>query len=235
MKKKFLFESSWVIFFILLFIFLKLCVIGLYLVPSPSMLPGLIPGDRVIANKLAYGLNIPFVNSPILRWSTPKRGDIILFSFENNSDIYIKRVIGLPGDLITFHLGQVLINNTPLNLQPIPYAPSYENLNSYAEGLNLYKEYNNTLFEAPHAVYLSKEPERTFFESRRFLVPPGKLFVLGDNRDNSADSRVYGYVDMKDVYGKASFVLFSTTGESFFPQFRKERFFMSISLPFFLL
>ena len=152
------------------------------------MLPNLVPGDRIITNKLAYGLTIPFVQTPLFQWAFPKRGEVILFSFSNNSDIYIKRVIGLPGDLVTF--GESLKYNYDINM--------------------------------------SKEPSRTFFESRRFLVPPGKIFVLGDNRDNSADSRVYGYVDAKDVYGRASFVLFSTTGDSLFPKFRGDRTLSSI-------
>lgn len=216
-KNKFWSEFSWVVFFIFVFIFLKLCVIGLYLVPSNSMLPTVLPGDRVVANKLAYGLTIPFVQTPLFQWSIPNRGDIILFSFSDQDEIYIKRVIGLPGDYITFREGEVFINREPLSLEYLPQ------IHPLSPDLNLYKEQNAKLFNQPHLIYLAKDPARTFFESRRFLVPPGKLFVLGDNRDHSADSRVYGYVDMKNVYARASFVLFSTTGESILPNFRKER------------
>jgi signal peptidase I len=222
MKNKLFVDFSWIVFFILLFIFLKLSVIGFYLVPSPSMLPNLVPGDRILANKLAYGFTPPFFNTTLFQWSFPTRGDIILFSFENNSDIYVKRVIGLPGDLITFKEGQVFINDVPLTLT----MTLQKNIDS---NFSLYGEQNSALLNKPHTIYMSKEPDRTFFESRRFLVPPGKLFVLGDNRDNSADSRVYGYVDTKNVYGRASYVFFSTTGESFFPKFRGDRTMLNIN------
>ncbi|MES2615490.1 MAG: signal peptidase I [Bdellovibrionota bacterium] len=221
MKKKFWLDFSWVVFFILFFIFLKLCVIGFYLIPSPSMLPAFVPGDRVIANKLAYGLTLPFFQTPLFQWSTPQRGDVILFSFPHESEIYIKRVIGLPGDFITFNEGIISINREPLVLKNMIQQKENElELNLFEEG--------QPHFKKSHLVYMSKEPAQTFFESHRFLVPPGKLLVLGDNRDNSADSRVHGYVNLKDVYGRASFVLFSTQGDSFFPNFRKGRTFITI-------
>lgn len=222
-KSKFFVDFSWIVFFIFLFIFLKICVVGIYLVPSPSMLPELIPGDRIIANKLAYGLAIPFIQTPFFQWSTPQRGEVILFSFPNKSEIYIKRVIGLPGDLISFKNGAVYINGDELKLQTVSHVYLTEG------DLTPYLENNSRLFKKSHDIYLSKEPSQTFFETRRFLVPPGKLFVLGDNRDNSTDSRAYGYVDFKNVYGRASFVLFSTTGKGFLPKFRSERTILNIS------
>lgn len=220
-KKKFWVDFSWIVFFIIVFILVKLCVVGLYLVPSPSMLPSLIPGDRIITNKLAYGLSLPFLQKPITQWATPNRGDVIVFSFTDNPDIFVKRVIGLPGDLITFQEGVVSVNREPLVLRKLPQADD--------PTLNLFDEGNLRIFNDSHPIYMSRLPSKTFFESHRYLVPPNKYFVLGDNRDNSADSRAYGYVDSKNIYGQASFVLFSTTGESFLPKFRKERFFTGVS------
>ena len=222
-KNKFLVEFSWVIFFILVMVFFKVCFFGFYVVPSQSMEPNLEPGDRIFANKLAYGLRIPFLPTSLLQWSFPKRGDIILFSYENEDEIYIKRVLGVPGDLISFREGVVLINGAPLNLIKLEQKPSWD------EGLTTYEEANPSFFQSPHAILLSTMPTKTFFESRRFLVPPGKLFVLGDNRDHSADSRVYGYVDAKRVYGKAHFILFSTTGISLWPHFRNGRVMKSLN------
>ena len=216
-QKKIWSDFSWVLFFILLFILFKLCFFGLYLVPSPSMTPNLLPGDRVFSNKLAYGFTLPFFTNPLFHWSTPKRGDIVVFSFDGQTDLYIKRVIGLPGDFITFQNGQVFVEKNPLSLTKI------KDVQEQNELVTLFKEESKILLPHSHNIYLSKNPSWTFFESRRYLVPPHKFFVLGDNRDNSSDSRIYGFVDKNKIKGRVSFVLFSTQGESLWPNFRWDR------------
>lgn len=110
MKNKILSECTWVIAFIALFILIKSSFLSFYLVPSSSMMPNVIPGDRVMLNKLAYGLWLPFCNSPIIAWGFPKRGDVILFESPNGEGTFVKRVIGLPGDSIAFQLGHLVVN-----------------------------------------------------------------------------------------------------------------------------
>jgi signal peptidase I len=211
-------DAGWVLFFIALFAFLKLCVVGFFLLPSSSMEPTLLPGDRVFVHKLAYGFTPPFFSHPLLTWSQPKRGDVIVFSktIQGEEQLFIKRVIGLPGDQISFEKGLVRINQTTVALTPNQSMGSPVN-NAFDEG-------TQPFFEGNHTILLSKTPSRTFFESRRFLVPPGMVFVLGDNRDNSTDSRQYGYVTLSQILGKANFVIFSTTGNSWKPEFRTHRF-----------
>ena len=196
LQSNFFYETSWVVFFILFLAFIKLSVLSFYLIPSESMLPNILAGDRIMTNKLAYGLWLPFANKPFLHWSTPKRGDVILFHVPDEQGTFIKRVIGLSGDTVTFKKGILFING------------------------EIYKE---------QGILTEPEPDQTFFESRRFIVPPHSVFVLGDNRDHSVDSRVFGYVPENFIYGKANFIFFSTEGsKSLLPQFRTERFFKSL-------
>ncbi len=219
MKKEFWSDFSWVLFFIVLILFVFSSGTGVFLVPSSSMEPTLLPGDRILANKLAYGINAPFFSNLLFTWSAPQRGDVVLLSFAGNNKLYVKRVIGLAGDEISFSHGMVNINGQELKLKPLP-SPVGE-MNLYEEGLCNGKK--------THTIYMAKKPSQTFFEARRFLVPPGKLFVLGDSRDNSNDSRVYGYVDVKRVYGKAQRILFSTTGLNYiWPDMRSERGFLRV-------
>jgi signal peptidase I len=226
-KKIFSHDVFWVLFFIFVLLFLKACMLGFYLVPSPSMVPNLLPGDRILTNNLAYSFHVPFLRANIFQWAMPNRGDIILFSFSNNSDIYIKRVIGLPGDLITFRDGNVLINGKLLELSEQKISDD-KNTETHSIRFKLYAESNPDFFHIAHFVQMSEAPSTTYFETRRFLVPPDHVFVLGDNRDQSADSRVYGFVPMNQIYGKAMWILFSTTGDEGLPHFIKKRWFKSI-------
>lgn len=223
LKKNYFSEFAWVVGFILLFILIKTSVISFYLIPTPSMMPNIIPGDRVMLNKLSYGLWLPFFNSPVVVWSHPKRGDMVFFNSPNGQGTFVKRVIGVPGDVIFFHKGIVIINGQQVSQSFLGNSPlrSYQN--------NVIIEENKDLHLFPHLILLSQEPGRTYFELGRFIVPPHKVFVLGDNRDSSVDSRVFGFVDEAGLYGKAMFILFSTAGnKGLFPEFRMNRFFHGV-------
>ena len=224
LKKNHLTEFLWVFGFILFFIMIKTSIVSFFLIPTSSMLPNIIPGDRVMLNKLSYGLWLPFKDSPLFRWKSPIRGDVIFFKSPNSNETFVKRVIGVPGDTISFHKGIVIINGEQLSQSYIGNSPYrfYQN--------TLIIEENKDLHFAPHLILMSEVPSRTYFESGTFIVPPKKVFVLGDNRDSSVDSRVFGFVDEDSLYGKAIFVLFSTTGDTdLFPEFRTERFFKKIN------
>ncbi|APJ03443.1 signal peptidase I [Silvanigrella aquatica] len=223
MKKNYVSEFAWVIAFILFFILLKTSVMGFYLVPTPSMLPNIIPGDRVMMNKLSYGLWLPFLDSPLMTWGSPKRGDVVFFESPNGQGTFVKRVIALPGDVVSFYKGIVIINGQQVSQSYMGNSPyrHYQN--------NVIIEENKDLHLRSHLILMSQEPGSTYFESGRFIVPPHKVFVLGDNRDSSVDSRVFGFVDEKALYGKAWFVLFSTAGNNgLFPEFRTSRFFQRV-------
>lgn len=224
LKKNYFTEFLWVVGFILLFIFIKTSILGFFLVPTPSMLPNIIPGDRVLLNKLTYGLWLPFVSSPLVSWKSPSRGDVVFFQVPNGHETFVKRVIGVPGDVVSFYKGLVVINGQQVSQSFIGNSPYryYQNC--------LIIEENKDLHLVPHLILMSDEPSKTYFESGTFIVPSNKVFVLGDNRDSSVDSRVFGFVDEDALYGKAVFVLFSTTGDtSLFPEFRTDRFFKKIN------
>ena len=151
-------------------------------IPSSSMENTLLVGDHIFVNKFIYGYHVPYTKGRILRFSTPKRGDIIVFVFpEDTSKDFIKRVIGLPGDTVEIRRKTVLVNGTPLEE---PYT-------RFADGMDA----------------------ELLVRTRDILppvrVPAGKLFVMGDNRDRSYDSRFWGFVDMDAVLGKALFIYFS--------------------------
>jgi signal peptidase I len=219
-KKSLFKESLWVLIFILFFGVLYAFVLGFYLIPSPSMMPSIVPGDRVVLNKLSYGIRLPFQEKPMLTWNSPLRGDIVFFASPNGQGTYIKRIIGLPGDVIRFKQGVISVNGLILQQRCLK-----ESDNGACLG-NILIEENRDLHLPSHPILISEEKGATFFEYKKFIVPPGKFFVLGDNRDQSVDSRVFGFVEEFRLYGKAVFVLFSTEGDSrFFPKFRIDRFF----------
>ena len=151
-------------------------------IPSSSMENTLLVGDHIFVNKFVYGYHVPYTRGRILRFSAPQRGDIIVFVFpEDPSKDFIKRVIGLPGDTVEVRRKGVYVNGEPLEE---PYTRFADGRN--ADGL-----------------------VRTRDDMPPVRVPEGKLFVMGDNRDRSYDSRFWGFVDMDAVIGKALFIYFS--------------------------
>lgn len=202
-----------------------------YHVPTASMEPTIKVGDRLLANKLSYGLKVPFTDYYILQWSKPKTGDIIVFKYPSDTSIdYVKRVVGVPGDRI-----KVINNNLYINgkmqekvdhnddrtiLEDIEDSPKHKSL------------YREQLSDVNHWVILNKANPLQIFKPRypnqgEFLVPENSYFVMGDNRDNSLDSRAWGIVDASYIRGKALFVLWSLyhpEQESFLPSVRFNRF-----------
>ncbi len=151
-------------------------------IPSGSMENTLLVGDHIFVNKFIYGYHVPFTRGRILEFTTPKRGDIIVFVFpEDPSKDFIKRVIGVPGDVVEIRRKTV-----------------------YVDGIAL---------KEPYVHYADKAEADSFQRPRDDMapirVPPGKLFVMGDNRDRSYDSRYWGFVDMDEVIGKAFIIYFS--------------------------
>ncbi|MBI5568863.1 MAG: signal peptidase I [Desulfomonile tiedjei] len=157
-------------------------VIQAFKIPSSSMENTLLIGDHIFVNKFLYGYHIPFTKGRVLQFSTPKRGDIIVFVYpEDRSKDFIKRVIGLPGETVEIRNKRVLIDGKQLE----------EGYVRYVDGLS-----EERMIPARD----SHPPVK---------VPPDKLFVMGDNRDRSSDSRFWGFVDMDAVIGKAVIIYFS--------------------------
>ncbi|MBI3540540.1 MAG: signal peptidase I [Deltaproteobacteria bacterium] len=200
-------------------------VIEAFKIPSGSMIPTLMIGDHIFVNKFIYGLRIPFTKKRIVTFKTPERGDPIVFIYPmDESKDFIKRVVGLPGDRIQIRGDDISINGEPVVRQQIRVAPR-ENSTALLEvipeatanqsgvhtistfpGWEDYQYYVEPLGPVHHLVQFDDRPS---YEGFDFEVPPQHLFVMGDNRDNSADSREWGFVPMENIKGKAMFVWLS--------------------------
>jgi len=162
-----------------------------YLVPSGSMEPTIAIGDRIFVNKLAYDLQIPFTGVSVSKLGDPKRGDIVVFTNPKNGIRMVKRLVGLPGDELKIKDGFVQINGEDLN-QKISF-----------------NEYGYVEKNGEQEYFVKRHPIRRLKGVQSMQVPEGHYFMMGDNRDNSSDSRAWGFVPRKNLIGKANSVLFS--------------------------
>ncbi len=200
---------------VLMVLVLRWAVVEPFVIPSGSMLPTLKIHDHLLVRKFSFGLKWPFGNDFIWMWSTPQRGDIVVFKYPKNPRVfYIKRVIGIPGDRIEIRGHRIVING-----QKLQYAPvNSEMTNEGTEDLN-YDFYEEDVLGARHLVrYLKRGAEQNTLEfqdehdaqalsDQEFVVPKGSFFVLGDNRDESSDSRIWGFVEARELVGKPWIIL----------------------------
>ena len=176
-----------------------------YDVPTGSMKPTIIEGDRIFVNKLAYDLKVPFTMVHLAQWDNPGRGDIIVFYSPYDGKRLVKRVVGLPGDKIHMIDNRVYVNGTIAKYEPID--PSViSQLSSTDRKSSKFAE--EEVGGMQHPVMLSPErPSLRSFEPLR--VSAAHYFVMGDNRDNSFDSRWFGFVGRDQIVGRASTVVAS--------------------------
>lgn len=191
-------------------------------VPTGSMKPTILVGDRVFINKLSYGLKVPFTTWHIVRWASPSRGDIVVFYSPSDGKRLIKRVIGLPGDEIGLHNNKLYINGTALDYTFIDES-TRERTTAVTHGHDVYLFENLLGKQHPIMISGSKTPFDSFDP---VVVPEGSTFVMGDNRDNSADSRFFGFVKLNQVLGHATGIVLSRDGSFLKP--RWERFFKKL-------
>ena len=177
-------------------------------VPSGSMMPSLLPGDLVWVNKLAYDLKVPFTTAHLAEWGDPQRGDIAVFYSPADQMRLVKRVIGLPGDVVESRDDRLFINGHPLIYQALPADLAGP---ESRRGALLAEE---ELAGRPHAVQIlpARPALRTFGP---VVVPAGCYFMMGDNRDDSHDSRFFGSVPRRSVIGKATTLLVSVDLDRF--------------------
>jgi signal peptidase I len=196
-----------------------------FTIPSGSMMPTLLVGDYIFVNKFAYGYSkysLPFshdIFSGRIFASEPKRGDVVVFRFPPNPDVdYIKRLVGLPGDHI-----QVKDDILYINGQAVPRQPDGSFTSDYkldpGENVPVYKEVldNGKTYDT-----LDQSPVSRGDNTREFIVPEGHYFMMGDNRDNSLDSRFdVGYVPAENLVGRASVIFFSLGNDTSFREIWK--------------
>lgn len=169
-------------------------------IPSGSLEPTLLVGDFLVVNKFAYGLRLPVWDKKIIPVSTPKRGDIVVFRWPPNPQYdFIKRIIGVPGDVVSYHHKILTINGKKAKQDFVQYTIDESSGHPVAE-------YKETLDTTTHKIYRRSDVPGTDFE---ITVPANQYFVMGDNRDDSADSRYWGFVHDDYLRGKAIFTWLS--------------------------
>jgi signal peptidase I len=179
---------------LLLVFFLRSFLFEPFQIPSGSMIPTLEVGDFIVVNKYSYGVRLPIVGTKIIPTGAPERGDVIVFIPPHDEHYFIKRLIGLPGDHIQVMDNQIYVNSEPLTQE---FVARIGTSGRYV--LNLATE---TIGDESHEInYLDPSPEfGTDFET---VVPEDHYFMMGDNRDNSLDSRSWGFVPESNIVGKA--------------------------------
>jgi signal peptidase I len=161
-------------------------------IPSSSMVPTLQVGDYILVNKYTYGIRLPVLRTKVLALNEPQRGDVMVFFPPHMNDTYfIKRVVGLPGDTVTYRNKRLYVNGQEIPEEPLAVLP---------EGRSRYRVGLETLGADTHLFQVDEaRPAQDF----SVVVKPGHYFMMGDNRDNSSDSRIWGQVPEKDIVGKA--------------------------------
>src|SRR6476646_5924721 len=200
---------------ILIVFFLRSFLVEPFKIPSSSMVPTRRVGDCILVNKFTYGVRLAVINKKIIQINNPERGDVMVFRYPEDPSLdYIKRVVGVPGDTIEYRNKRLTINGTQVPVRQIDDYLSKERM-------QFSRRYVETLGKAEHEILLEDDVPPIGAPGRAFpfaancnynaggltcTVPPGHYFMMGDNRDNSSDSRVWGFVPDENIVGKAFFI-----------------------------
>ena len=218
-KKKVLREIRIFVLMILIVSSLRSALADWNDVPTGSMKPTIQEGDRVVVNKLAYDLKVPFTTIDIVKWGNPERGDIVVLFSPVDGTRLVKRVVAVPGDKVEMRDNQLFVNGRIAKQSPIAIVSSDDYGSAYVLDEDLYGH--------NHKVMLTPEiPAVRSFGP--VVVPQGNYFVLGDNRDNSNDSRFIGFIERRRIVGKAVAVAFSLDRKRYFVP-RMDRFFEGLN------
>ncbi len=197
-------EYSRSFFPVLLAVFLlRAFVVEPFRIPSGSMLPSLFIGDFILVSKFSYGVRLPILKTKVVPFGSPERGDVMVFRFPKEPKTnFIKRVIGLPGDVVSYHNKRLAINGVPVPIKSSELIDWPESNSASGQ----VKAFSETFGERSHSILIDQlRPSGSI----RVTVPPGQFFVMGDNRDHSNDSRYWGFVPEEFIVGKAFFIWFS--------------------------
>jgi signal peptidase I len=197
--------------FIFLMIIFRSALADWNVVPTGSMKPTILEGDRILVNKLAYDFKIPLTQISIYKFADPKRGDIVIFDSKLADTRLVKRVIGLPGDTVEMKSNRLTINNIEAQYSNVEYA---------ADAIFAIESY----LGMSHRIELARTGENRLSSFGPVKVPKDRYLVLGDNRDNSADSRVYGFIPREELVGNARTIVLSLDYDHYYLP-RVDRFF----------
>ena len=194
-------------------------------VPSGSMVPSIYIGDRIVVDKLAYDLRIPFTHVSIARWADPARGDVVTFPSPADEKLLVKRVVGIPGDVVELKDNELHINGTVAHYEPLPVDIS--------AGVPIdepfrYQMLQESILGNERRIMLHASVYRGSVSNFGPVeVPADHFLVMGDNRDNSRDSRIIGYISRDRILGRARTVAFSLDYDNYY-QPRLDRFFATL-------
>ena len=203
-------NKAFIIFIVLMFIF-RSAVADWNHVPTGSMKPTILEGDHILVNKMAYDIRFPFTHISLLKFADPLRGDIVVFDSKISDKRLIKRVVGIPGDIVAMEDNVLYINGVRL---------------SYVESDLAATDKIEDLLGVEHKVR-TKKPGGQMSNFAPVNVPEGQYLVLGDNRDNSADSRVIGFIPRNEIVGRSRKVVISFNYDNYYLP-RSARFFHTL-------
>ena len=191
--------------FILALACIRSSVFASYHVPTGSMNPTILEGDVFFANKLAYRLKVPFTSATVVEWGRPRRGEMVIFKYPGDGSLYTKRIIAVAGDVIELRDKRIHVNGMPVGLAP-------------AGGDGGLRHFTETLDGSRYTIQLDPL-RRSGADMAPLRVPDGHVFVMGDNRDNSFDSRFWGPLAVEAIEGKMIVRWFSIDWKSLRPRF----------------
>jgi signal peptidase I len=221
-KEPLLVEYSRAFFQIFLIVLvIRSAIIEPFRIPSGSMMPTLLIGDFILVNKFSYGVRLPVINKKIIDVGEPEKGDVVVFRYPKDESVdYIKRVVAVPGDTLDYRNKTLVINGKPLKQVELGIyngTGSGENMTGTLESVETINDVEHSILV--NQLYPDYPPGCQMLSSGTITVPDGYYFVMGDNRDNSNDSRCWGYVPEENLAGKAFGIWMSWDGkkDSFLP------------------
>lgn len=225
--------------FVALMLVIRSAVADWNQVPSGSMKPNILEGDRIVVNKLAYDLRVPFTLIRLDHWADPQRGDVVTFDSPQDERLFVKRVIGTPGDVVELRANHLIVNGEAATYQPLRADEIVKLPTPHAE---CYQFFHESIAGQSHVIMLEPNDAPSFARLPSHCVvrqnvgydtfgpvtvPPGNYLMLGDNRDDSGDFRMIGMVERRRVLGRAHAIAFSLDYEHYYLP-RLDRFFVDL-------